>query len=117
MTEKINDTGMALFTISDIKEKLNHLLSLDRVNPGDGCVYTNIDGEHCIAGQLLADMELDVPSYDSEYTSNNFTELPQAELFTPQVVELIQDIQWEACAWRPWNEIKGLIDCKELDDT
>ena len=83
------------YTISDIKSKLKHLLTLDKFN-NDNCEYTGPAGEHCIVGQLLSDMGIKPPAYGSEHNGSEFSNIPQAVHFANEVTELLEDIQFEA---------------------
>jgi hypothetical protein len=58
---------------------LSELRKLDREtrNPmvGSGCVYTDYLGRHCIAGQILTNLDLPVPGFDDPSNNDGIEEL------------------------------------------
>lgn len=57
-------------TFAEVWDVVHNCLNGDFVNPRDSngtCIYTNEDGDkHCIAGQILVELEMPVPEpYDS----------------------------------------------------
>jgi hypothetical protein len=84
-------------TAADIVTKA-FLLPRDVVNPGGGCVYSDEQGNHCIAGEILVRLDLPVPEYGEMQNTTTVDHLDYLsyDVIEPDALELLADLQMKA---------------------
>ena len=86
-----------------------------------GCVYTDYDDNHCIAGQVLVDLGFEklLPSEDSELNIATvyslFSATPGLNNVDPVVTDLLREAQTHADNYVIWGEVKGKVEDWVLD--
>jgi hypothetical protein len=108
---------MKMFTLDDVKDmaKVVAYENPEKINPGltfedgiqsGGCYYTWEDGSHCIAGEVLTRLGVDVPEWEEEINTSTVSFLPQQYIgeFEPDAVRFLQIAQSVADKGAPWAE-------------
>lgn len=108
-----------LITLDQVKAEAQNVLKTfgpSHLNPGilegDGCRYTDEDGQHCVAGQILVNLGLEVPGLmddDNESTVVNVDAF--TERLTVDALGFLGDIQSIADQGVEWSTalVSGLI--------
>ena len=114
-----------IITETTIREALKEYESSTNVNPTnevEDCVYTDIHGDHCIAGQVLNDIGLNVPNWDDEYFNNEVIRIVIRRgffgdvEFEPEAINLLEDAQVSADACNDWGvAVKEALSVKVED--
>lgn len=81
----------------------------DHVNPGvlegDGCLYTNEDGEHCVAAQITVNLGASVPEYLDANNSEAIDKIDwYTDIFTPEAIEYLVNVQRSADNGDTWAD-------------
>ena len=100
-------------TLPEVKTAASKYAGSGRVNDGSG-EYTGSDGEHCMVGQICADLKMRVPEYgDHENTFTvEYCALMQQQLTAP-AVKWLTNVQETAdglehvggCPPPPWGAV------------
>lgn len=89
---------MAKIVCLDDVYKIIEFLPDDRMNPvedehSDSCVYTNYNGDHCIAGQIMTILGFKAPEVDDHNNVNPIHQVIQdlyPNAFDDDAVEMLQ---------------------------
>ena len=89
---------MAKIVCLDDVYKIIEFLPDDRMNPvedeySDSCVYTNYNGDHCIAGQIMTILGFKVPEVEDHNNVNPIHQVIQdlyPNAFDDDAVEMLQ---------------------------
>lgn len=98
-----------MFDDEDIINKTKEVIAqhpFGKMNPGGGCIYTNWDDSHCIAGEVIVALGGKVPGYDQDGNSDTLNTLIakfdiEIEL-TPAAVDMLNRLQQSADSRHPW---------------
>lgn len=109
MVLDMTTTPLTLDVIQAEAHRVVEQFGPDHKNPevedANGCWYTNVDGEHCIAGQIVKNLGHDIPGWTDR---DNGNEVPRVGLFrglfTDEAEEWLWSVQSHADHGETWAE-------------
>lgn len=107
-------------TLADIQAEARKVAADHRhaYNPGvdEGvCMYTDHHGQHCIAGQILANLNSRVPQYDDADNESNVSNIEGIyDDLDPDAIDWLVLVQEKADEGKPWGEAVQMVDTVSL---
>ena len=78
---------------------------------GDGCSYTNVDGEHCVAGQIAVNLGAPIPGLMDDSNFSNVYEVEMwRPLFTSDALTYLYTVQDLADSGYTWERAVRSVD-------
>lgn len=105
---------ITLDTVKDTAQAVVAKFGHDHTNPlvnDDSCVYTDPEGNHCIAAQILVELKQPCPAWGDQTNGSSVNVVLDSDTFTTEAIDFMASLQETADEGGTWgNALEWALD-------